>query len=145
MIIRRGKNKADYFMDSNDHAPLLKKFKLKDKKIIDRDFVRIELHPKDSLTSKNIEDWDFVIDEIRTMPEWFDQRRYYWANHCLEVMTTQIVPEWIKNGISGALYLQDTQVKTLGQLKSVGGFLYLQGTQVKTLPKTLKVKGNIYK
>jgi hypothetical protein len=45
--------------------------KVKDDKLEDRDFVRIELWPTDSLTSKNPNHWIFNVDEKSTLPEWF--------------------------------------------------------------------------
>ena len=43
MLVRRGKKWPDYAMDSNDHQPLVEGLGLKDDKLDDRDFVRIEL------------------------------------------------------------------------------------------------------
>lgn len=125
MIIRKGRISPDYALDSNDHSPLVKKLKLKDDKLEDRDFVRIELWPKNSLTSTKEKDWGFRVDEAGTLPLWFRKTQEDWRLKCLAVLFDKIIPKWVKKG--------------------VGGSLDLGGTQVKSLPKQLKVKGTIYK
>jgi len=133
MIIRRGQIWPDYVMSSNDHQPLVEKFKLEDDKLIDRDFVRIELLPLNSLTSIKPKDWEFRVDEVGTLPTWFRKTQVDWEFKCKELLVKKIIPNWVKNGVSGSLYLQGTPLKSLGQLKSVGGYLYLQGTPLKRL------------
>lgn len=163
MIIAKGKDEPLFCDDSNDHQPIIEKFKLRDDKLFNRDFVRIELLPLGSLTSVKKADWEIRVDETGTLPSWFDLEKL--SDKCKTLMVLQIIPEWIKNGVGGSLYLQDTQIKDLGKLESVGGSLYLQGTQIKDLgnlksvggylnlqdtrikdlPKGLKVKGGIYR
>jgi hypothetical protein len=56
------------------HEELIKKAGLEDDKLIDRDFVRIEILPIGETYSKltrNKKDWVFKIDEEATLPEWF--------------------------------------------------------------------------
>lgn len=146
MIIRKGQQQPDYAIDSNDHQPLVKLLHLRDDKPAElRNFIRIELWPKNSLTSTNPNDWEFRIDETGNLPSWFEDHRDDWQRECLRILTKTIIPRWVKKGVGGSLDLEGTQVKSLGSLQSVGGFLYLTGTQVKSLPKTLKVKSAIYK
>ena len=145
MIIRRGQRWPDYLDDSNDHAPLLEKFKLTDTKLIDRDFVRIECLPLGSLTSCELQDWQVSVDEEGTLPAWYREYQPDWRYKCLKVLAEKIIPAWLKYGVGGDLYLRGTAVKSLRQLKSVGGDLYLQGTAVKSLPDDVIVKGKIYK
>ena len=143
MIIRRNKTRPDYAMDSNDHAPLVHKLKLKDDKLEDRDFVRIELLPLNSLTSTKPKEWEFRVDEVGSLPLWFRKTQVDWEFQCKKILAEKIIPIWIKEGVGGGLYLRGSQVKTLGQLKSVGGYLDLRGTQVKTPLKNIIVSGRI--
>ena len=76
MIVTRTHDKPLYLMDSNDHEPIIKKFHLRDKKLIGRDFVRIEMLPCGSLTSMKREDWEVRIDETDTLPPSGRSNRY---------------------------------------------------------------------
>ena len=125
MIVRRKQEWPDYAMDSNNHQPLVEKLELKDDKLVDRDFVRIELCPLKSLTSTKPADWGFNVDEKGTLPLWFRKTQVDWEFKCRKILIEKIIPSWIKDG--------------------VGGSLDLRGTQVKSLPDKLKVKGAIYK
>ena len=56
------------------HEDLLSELRLEDKKLEERDFVKIEIAPKDvKKVSRNREDWNFKIDEERTLPNWYDE------------------------------------------------------------------------
>ena len=131
MLIRRYQLEPDYVMDSNDHQPLVEKLGLRDDKLLDRNFVRIEMLPLKSLTSTKYEDWEFKVDEEGTLPGWFEEDIEIWKEKCLYVLANKIIPQWVKEGVKGSLYLDNTQVKSLGSLKEVGGSLYLRNTQVK--------------
>ncbi len=144
MIVRRFQEEPDYLMDSNDHAPLVEVLGLKDNKLVDRNFVRIELWPTDELTSTNPDDWDFKVDEEGTLPSWFEEKQDYWQEKCLTVLVSSIIPQWVKKGVGDSLYLEGTQIKSLGQLKSVGDSLYLRGTQIKSLGQLKSVGGSLY-
>jgi len=144
MIAVRGKTEPLYLMDSNDHAPIVAKFNLKDEKLIDRDFVRLELLPLGSLTSIRKSEWLVHVDEEGSLPSWFEEEKETWFDRCKTRMVLSVVPDWVKNGVGGSLYLRNTQITSLGSLKSVGGSLYLRNTQIKKIPKGLKVGGEIY-
>ena len=116
-IAIKGKRQPVYAKDSNDHSPLVEKHNLKDNKIIDRNFVRLEAHPKGDLTSINPDDWDIVVDEISTLPGWFEEESIDWLEKCRQKMVQKIIPEWIKNGVGGSLDLSGTKVTTLGKVK----------------------------
>jgi hypothetical protein len=59
-----------------DHESIINKLRLEDKKLEFRDFVRIEIKPKDMQNfTRNLEDWILRIDEERTLPEWFVENR----------------------------------------------------------------------
>ena len=53
---------------------------LKDDKLEDRDFVRIEINPE-KFTMK-MKDWKFKIDEEGTLPEWFTRERKHFRKMC---------------------------------------------------------------
>ena len=74
-IVRKGQRWPDYLMDSNDHSPLVKKFNLDDSKLLDRNFVRLETWPLNSLTSLSPRMWEVNIDEEETLPAWFADKK----------------------------------------------------------------------
>src|SRR3990167_9004664 len=55
--------------------------KRKDDKLENRDFVRIEINPK-NLFSKNKKDWSFKVDEKGTLPLWFSENRAKMEEAC---------------------------------------------------------------
>lgn len=58
--------------DISSHEELIRKFGLKDDKLADRDFVRVEVTPKTGkLASKKKSDWVLKIDELDTLPDWY--------------------------------------------------------------------------
>ena len=141
-IAVKGKDRLLYEMDSNDHAPIVLRYNLKDDTLINRSFVRLEARPLGSLTSRKVKDWTINIDEEGTLPSWFEEDKEMWTTRAINEQVDIIVPSWVKNGISGSLDLQGTQVKDLGNLKECGS-LYLQGTQVKDIKGIEKFKNKI--
>jgi len=73
--------------DIETHSELITKFGLKDDKLENRDFVRIEVAPK-NIMSKKKSDWVFTLDEPKTIPSWYEEAS---AAHNLTVWT-----EWRK-------------------------------------------------
>jgi len=56
------------------HEDLLAELKLEDKKLEERDFVKIEIAPKDvKKVSRSRDDWVYKVDETRTLPNWYDE------------------------------------------------------------------------
>ena len=56
------------------HEDLLSELRLEDKKLEERDFVKIEIAPKDvKKVSRSRDDWNFKVDEERTLPNWYDE------------------------------------------------------------------------
>jgi len=56
------------------HEDLLAELKLEDKKLEERDFVKIEIAPKNvKKVSRNRDDWNYTVDEKRTLPNWYDE------------------------------------------------------------------------
>ena len=61
---------------TSSHEELIRKAKLKDDKLEDRDFVRIEISPSEgALWRKTREGWLLKVDEEKTLPEWFTANR----------------------------------------------------------------------
>ena len=143
-IAIKGKRNPVYAKDSNDHLPLMKKYKLRDDRIINRNFVRLEAHPLGSLTSINPEDWEINTDEHNTLPAWFEDKQIDWLEKCRQKMIKFVVPNWIKDGVGGSLNLGGTKVTSLGELQSVGGSLYLGDTKVTSLGELQSVGGSLY-
>jgi hypothetical protein len=141
MIVRKGQRWPDYLLDSNDHAPLVAKFYLDDRKLVDRNFVRIECLPLGSLTSLSRNKWEIRVDEQGTLPSWFEEKQEDWFVKCCDRLIKRIIPKWIADGVGGSLDLRDTKVTSLGKLTSVGGDLDLFNTKVTSLGKLTRVGG----
>ena len=56
----------------DSHERVIEKYKLKDDKLENRDFVRLELTSKDeNIFNHKIENWDYKEDETDTLPQWY--------------------------------------------------------------------------
>jgi hypothetical protein len=56
------------------HEDLVAEVKLEDKKLEERDFVRIEISPKDiQKATRNRDDWNFKLDENKSIPSWYEK------------------------------------------------------------------------
>ena len=82
IIDRNGKVWSD--RSTSSHEELIKKAGLKDEKLENRDFVRIEIAPKKDilLFSKKPEDWAFRVDEKGTLPEWYLRQCSHFERQC---------------------------------------------------------------
>ena len=66
--------KVHWSKQSMSHEDLLAALTLEDKKLHERDFVRIEIVPKDEHEmTRNADDWTIKIDEERTLPNWYEK------------------------------------------------------------------------
>ena len=68
--------KVHYSKKTCSHEDLIAEFKLEDTKLEDRDFVRIEISPKnmENLT-RNPQDWTYKVDEEDTIPAWYKKEK----------------------------------------------------------------------
>ena len=140
LIIIKGNRHPQYVMEENDHSPLIEKFNLNDnQEPMLKNFVRIEMLPLGSLTSKNPKHWECHIDEIKELPLWFEDKQDDWIFKCHDLMQHVIIPAWIKDGVGGSLDLRYTKVSDLGKLMFVGESLDLQGTKVSDLGELTSV------
>lgn len=124
MIIVKGQDRPEYNTDSNDHAPIIERLQLTDNKLVDRNFVRIELLPTGNLFSQNVQEWEYKEDETETLPSWYEELKKEYQYRCLEILTTGIIPQWKKEGVGGDLDLRDTQIKELPESLEVGGDIH---------------------
>jgi len=66
--------KVHWLKNTAGHEDILVAAKLEDKKLTDRDFVRIEIVPKnDKRPTRNKDDWILKVDEERTLPDWYEK------------------------------------------------------------------------
>jgi hypothetical protein len=68
--------KVHWSKKSCSHEDLIAELKLADTKLVDRDFVRIEITPKsmENLT-RNPSDWVYIVDEEGTVPAWYKKEK----------------------------------------------------------------------
>ena len=61
---------------TNSHNDLISQNKLKDDKLENRDFVKIEIMPKDkTAVTRDKKDWNFKVDEEGTLPVWYTKNQ----------------------------------------------------------------------
>ena len=66
------KGKIIWDKNKTAHEELIKKAGLKDDKLEDRDFVRLEMTPnKRGLFTQKKSDWNYKVDEQGTLPNWY--------------------------------------------------------------------------
>ncbi|MFH1230034.1 MAG: hypothetical protein V1709_00915 [Planctomycetota bacterium] len=93
---------------------------MKDGDLYLRTFVKIEILPLGSLSSIDLKDWQYKIDEEGTLPGWYEEEKELWQTRCLNEVL-RIIVDINKTGHFGdSLYLQGTQIKDLGKLKIKG-------------------------
>ena len=79
LVTRQGK--VVWNGNINSHAELITKAGLKDDKLVDRDFVKIEITPVKELTVSR-KNWVLRVDDEGTLPEWFERQRTHYENLC---------------------------------------------------------------
>ena len=137
-----GRDEPYYDGKNSGHSELKTQLQEADNKIINRNIVSLEVHPCGALTSQDIKDWFFKVDEEGTLPSWFEVD--VWKTRCID-KTLEIVKEIAKTKFfGGSLNLQGTQITALPEGLKVGGSLDLQGTQITALPEELEVGGSLY-
>ena len=65
--------------DINSHEELIRRNGLDDTKLIDRDFVRLEIVPKHGL-GRERGDWRYKVDEYITLPTWYESNTRHWES-----------------------------------------------------------------
>lgn len=75
--------KAGWDEATVQHETLIKKSGWKDDKLDNRDFVRIEITPKDpNSVTRNREDWNYKVDEEDTLPTWYEEYEAVCIEEC---------------------------------------------------------------
>ena len=82
---------------AHSHETIIKKHKLKDAVLMNRNFVRVELTPDYNELTHDLNKWQFKVDEEETLPDWFD-----------EIDCSSSVRDFFKNKIKDLLFLEGT-------------------------------------
>ena len=80
------------FDESNSHDDIISANGLKDVKLKDRDFIRIEITPREpiNLFSTERSDWIFKEDEEGTLPSWYDEGMMSFREKCWRAWESSI-------------------------------------------------------
>ena len=126
IITRKGKV-LDDIDNGNSHETVVSKYKLKDNKLKDRDFVRIEINPLnyEKLTKRfSKKQWKYKVDEQGTLPDWYLKDRKKLENQCWDklkkiykekfIFKGEVVVKkgrvWLYNSSSAVLYNSSSAV-----------------------------------
>jgi len=73
-------------LEDNSHETTISNNNLKDDILEERTFVRIELIPQslDDLVNAKTSKWKYVIDEVKTLPDWYCMEQEYFSNEVRE-------------------------------------------------------------
>ncbi len=82
--------KVLWLKNSTGHEDIITTNKLNDKKLVDRDFVRIEITPNTTPPTRNQKDWTLRVDEQSTLPEWFTTKQKRAENACWKAWTESV-------------------------------------------------------
>ncbi len=102
--------------NQHSHEDIVKEHDLKDDKLINRAWIRIEVYPEDDNYTSNVDGWKFQVDERDTLPEWFtlNQEVYEdlcrkaakkWKDTCIDKLGRYVIEyadgrkEWYFNGL----------------------------------------------
>jgi hypothetical protein len=75
--------KVHWSKKTTTHEDIIAEAKLEDKKLENRDFVRIEISPKDrTKMTRDPKDWKLKVDEEDTLPEWYIEHQKKAEKNC---------------------------------------------------------------
>jgi len=75
-IVTRELKILDCVEQNDSHEDVIEKYRLKDDKLKNRDFVRLEINPKDDdIFNHKISNWIYREDEIDTLPNWYKKNK----------------------------------------------------------------------
>ena len=113
-IITRDLNVHWLKQNPQDHQAIVDSTKLDEKKLENRDFVRIEITPKDPAhITRNQDDWTLRIDEERTLPDWYEKNVAKATKACWKAWTESVKINIALNDES-VNNLTDTFIKLYG-------------------------------
>jgi hypothetical protein len=102
----------------NSHEELILKAGLKDDKLENRDFVRIEVTPKNmEAPTRNLEDWRYKEDEEATLPEWYCANKPRAQKAVLDALEVSLRTQLVLDGES--IEVKDSYVVAWGNSKVV--------------------------
>ena len=124
---------------SMSHTDIKKENGIRDTNVELEELIDLELRPVGCLTDpEGVKDWELVVDNDGVEPDWWsevadkvEEELRMWARIWCDGLT-----KW-----DGDLDLHDTNIKSLGSLKSVGGYLNLCGAKVTSLGSLESVGG----
>jgi hypothetical protein len=83
---------------TNSHDELVKTANLKDEKLEDRDFVRIEITPKDKKKiTRDKNDWELKVDEEGTLPKWYTEKQTENEKKCFDAWAISVKTQVLIN------------------------------------------------
>jgi hypothetical protein len=100
----------------NSHEDLILKAGLKDDKLENRDFVRIEVTPINvEAPTRNLEDWRYKEDEEATLPDWYCANKPRAQKAVLDVLEVSLRTQLVLDGES--IEVKDSYVVAWGNSK----------------------------
>ena len=89
-IITR-KQKVLWDINHVSHEDMINKHNLKDDKLENRNFVKIEITPKTiKQVTRKKSDWVFKVDETDTLPKWFTKKQEFLESLCWKEWTKSV-------------------------------------------------------
>src|SRR3990167_1211008 len=127
---------------SDSHNEIIKHFRLKEGISENRNFVTVEIVPKNGLLFSCVkEEWMLTVDEESSIPAWFSEDRANYEDKCYQHLF-EFIRKVEKTGhFPGNLDVYDSVKLNAPALMSVGGNLYISG--LATLPALTSVGGNL--
>src|SRR3990167_8571400 len=125
---------------SDSHNEIIKHFRLKEGISENRNFVAVEIVPKNGLLFSCVKkEWMLTVDEESSIPAWFSEDRANYEDKCYQHLF-EFIRKVEKTGhFPGNLDVYDSD--TLPALTSVNGNLNVSG--LVTLPALTSVNGNL--
>ena len=128
---------------SDSHNEIIKHFRLKEGISENRNFVAVEIVPKNGLLFSCVkEEWMLTVDEESSIPAWFSEDRANYEDKCYQHLF-EFIRKVEKTGyFPGNLDVYG--LATLPALTSVGGNLYVSDLAKLSAPKLTSVNGKRY-
>lgn len=142
-VVRR-RDKVKVFGDlSNSHEKQIELAKVKDDKLVDRDIVRVEVLPEESLYSRVEEDWSYCVDEQGTLPEWYQSQEKWIKAQVYKKLWAEIVDVIVAtNKYEGVMNFSGCGLLSTEGLASIGGDADFRNSQLKELPVLAFIGGD---
>ena len=128
---------------SDSHNEIIKHFRLKEGISENRNFVAVEIVPKNGLLFSCVKkEWMLTVDEESSIPAWFSEDRANYEDKCYQHLF-EFIRKVEKTGhFPGNLDVYG--LATLPALTSVGGYLEVYDSATLTALALTSVEGNLY-